>query len=240
MTPTTTGPTAQTDVHNRPDSALVPVVGESAVLLSSFGLTPVRVANLPLEVPGRQLVRARRDRVGAVGELRAMVVEDGTQSVLSLSLIPAARLDLGTYAVELWITPTHATASFTVHTADGTWFAGQHAHGAYQRAQAARPALVPDDAIRSARARERGFHFQVQVDRDELPTLESLHRTLWTTHLESLVRPLELSAESTERHARALDVWKAHQRTSAMVPRTLATLAGADVLCRLHADVMTA
>ncbi len=230
----------QTDVANRPDSPLVPVVGESAVALSPLGLIPIRVANLPMEVPGRRLVRARRDRVGALGEFRAMVVEDGAQSMLTLMMIPQPSLDLAAYSMEILIAPTHATASFTIHAAEGTWFAGQHAHGAYQRAQATHPELVPDEGNRSARARERGFTFQVRLAREELPLLEQLHRRLWSTYMESLRNPLELSFEATERHQRALEGWKAYQRTFAMAPRMLAEQQGADELLAIHSDVMTA
>lgn len=233
-------PRTQHDASNRPDSPLVPVVGESAVALSPLGLIPIRVANVPMEVPGRRLIRARRDRVGALGEFRAMVVEDGAHSVLTLMMVPQPSLDLAAYAMEISVAPTHATANFTIHAAEGTWFAGQHAHGAYQRAQATHPELVPDEGNRSARARERGFTFQVRLAREELPLLEQLHRRLWSTYMESLRNPLELSFEATERHQRSLEAWKAYQRTFAMTPRVLAEQPGADELCAIHADVMTA
>lgn len=231
----------QADTLNRYDCPLVPLVGETAVRLAPLGLHAVRVPPAPRQLSAHWQVRTRRDRVGRTGELRSLVADDATgHSLLMLVFLPSHLLDLGAYAIELFVAPTSVSATFTMHAADGTWFAGHHAHGAYSRARATQPDLVPDPGMRSARARERGLSFQARLAREELPRLESLHRTLWSAYQEGLTSPLELTPEASTRNARGLDGWRTWLRTQAATARHLVELPGGEHLARQYDAVITA
>lgn len=234
-----TGP--QTGSANRPESPFVHMVGESAVQLASAGLTPVRIDGLPQtpDLDGGRLVRARRDRVGRTGEFRAFVTEQDMLSALSIAFVPRPSLDLGVYGAEIALTSSTAVACFGIYAGYGTWFAGEHAHHAWQLARRSAPDLVPDEGQRSARARQRGFTVELEVPRDELHRLEDLHRQMWGAYLRSMHDALELDAEGADKNARSVEAWKAHRRTVALATRVL-TEAGADDAARMLSDVITA
>ncbi|MCB9682762.1 MAG: hypothetical protein H6733_14950 [Alphaproteobacteria bacterium] len=230
----------QGTTSNRPESPFVPLVGESAVRLAHVGLAPVRIDGLPTtqSMDGGRLVRARRDRVGRIGEFRAFVVEEDAFDVVSVAFVPRPSLDLGVFGTEIAQTASGVTGAFGIYAGSGTWFAGQHAHHAYQEIRRAAPDLVPDEGQRSARARQRGFTFQVRVERDEIGRLEDLHRRLWGAYVRSLHDALELDVEGAERNARAIEAWKSHRRSVGLVARVLND-AGAPEATKLHADVLT-
>lgn len=231
----------QAATMNRPESPFVPLVGESAVRLAHVGLAPVRIDGLPPvhDAGGARLVRARRDRVGRLGEFRAFVLEEGVLGVASVAFVPRPNLDLGVFGTEIALTPQHLVATFGIYAGTGTWFAGQHAHHAWQEVREAAPDLVDDEGQRSARARQRGFTFQVRVEKDELSRIEDLHRRLWGSYVRSLHDALELDVEGAEKNARSIEAWKAHRRTVALIARLLLE-SGAEEPAKLHADVMTA
>ncbi|MCB9664936.1 MAG: hypothetical protein H6732_12545 [Alphaproteobacteria bacterium] len=231
----------QTRSTNRPESPFVHVVGESAVHLAAAGLTPVRLEGLPPihDLDGGRLVRARRDRVGRVGEFRAFVAEQDVLSVMSLAFVPRPSLDMGVYGAEIALSPSTAVACFGIYAGYGTWFAGEHAHHAWQVVRRVAPDLVPDEGQRSARARQRGFTLELEVPRDELHRLEDLHRQMWAVYLRSMHDALELDADGAEKNARSVEAWKAHRRTVALASRVL-TDAGAHDAAQVHADVISA
>lgn len=231
----------QGETNNRPESPFVPLVGESAVRLAHVGLSPVRIEGLPAlhDADGSRLVRARRDRVGRLGEYRAFVLEVGSFGVMSIAFLPRPSLDLGVFGTEIVQTDREIRASFGVYAGSGTWFAGQHAHRAYEMLRNELPELVPDEGHRSARARQRGFSFDVRVDRDDITRLEDLHRRAWGAYVGSLHDALELDVDGAERNARAIEAWKAHRRTVALAARTLADSNQTEA-AKLHLDVMTA
>lgn len=228
-------------VQNRQDSPFVPLVGESAVRLAHVGLTPVRIDGLPPihDNEGGRLVRARRDRVGRMGEFRAFVMEEGPVGVASVAFVPRPSLDLGVFGTEIVQTANGTVGSFGIYAGSGTWFAGQHAHHAFQEIQRHVPELIPDDGARSARARQRGFSFQVRLDRDDMGRLEDIHRRLWGAYVRSLHDALELDVDGADRNARAIEAWKAHRRTVGLAARVLLE-ANAHDAGKLHADVLTA
>ncbi len=231
----------QTHTSNRPDSSFVPLVGESAVRLSHVGLAPMRIEGLPAmqEIDGGKLLRARRDRVGRLGEFRAFVLEDGRGSIASIAFVPRPSLDLGIFGTEIVSGPSGVSGTFSIYAGTGTWFAGQHAHRACQELKRAAPDLVPDDGPRNARARERGFAFDVQLDRNGLERAEDVHRRLWSAYVRSLSDALELDVEGTEKNARAIEAWKAHRRTVSLTSRVLADSRSHEA-ARVHADVIAA
>ncbi len=236
-----TAPRPQLHTSNRPETPFVPLVGESAVRLAHVGLSPMRIEGLPalLHTDGGKLVRARRDRVGRLGEFRALVVEEESSGVVSVAFVPRPSLDLGVFGTEIASTPRGLQATFSIYAGTGTWFAGQHAHRIWQELRRAAPDLITDGGARNARDRQRGFSVEVELERDGIERLADLHRRAWVSYVQSLADALELDHDGAERNARSIEAWKTHRRTGSMISRLLLE-SGTPEAARIHGDVLAA